>query len=305
MHLLITGASGFIGQALCQHWHGKHQLTLVSRDPAAHKPARGSRPLPWVKLGQLQDLTPFDAIINLAGEPIMARRWTQAQQSRIGQSRWQITARLVDLLSRSQPKARTWLNASAIGYYGWHGDQPLTETQATVTPGFTHDICARWEELAQEASQWGARICLLRLGMVLAREGGALAQMLPAYRLGLGATLGNGQQIYSWIALPDLLRAFDFLLSHHACQGPYNLTSPQPVTQADFSQQLAQALHRPHWLHLPAGPLRLLLGERADLLLKGQKVLPERLQAAGFVFDYPSLALALPALLRQGQAYRR
>ena len=123
----------------------------------------------------------------------------------IGQSRWQITARLVDLLSRSQPKPRVWLNASAVGYYGWHGGEALDETRGTIAPGFTHDICARWEELAQEASQWGARVCLLRLGMVLGRQGGALAGMLPAYRLGLGATLGAGQQIYSWIALPDLV----------------------------------------------------------------------------------------------------
>ncbi|WP_409420552.1 TIGR01777 family oxidoreductase [Pseudaeromonas sp. ZJS20] len=298
MHLLITGASGFIGQALCQHWQGQHQLTLVSREPAAHRrPGKGRQPH-FVKLSQLQDLTPFDGIVNLAGEPILGRRWSQAQKQRIGQSRWQITARLVDLLSRSQPKPRVWLNASAVGYYGWHGGEALDETRGTIAPGFTHDICARWEELAQEASQWGARVCLLRLGMVLGRQGGALAGMLPAYRLGLGATLGAGQQIYSWIALPDLLRALDFLLKHDECQGAYNLTSPQPISQADFSRQLAQALGRPHWLHLPAGLLSLLLGERASLLLKGQRVLPSRLQAAGFAFDYPSLDQALPALLR-------
>lgn len=298
MHLLITGASGFIGQALCQHWQGKHQLTLVSRQPAAHRRQAQHRQVHCVTLSQLQDLTAFDGVVNLAGEPIMHHRWHRAQKTRIGQSRWQITARLVDLLSRSQPKPRVWLNASAVGYYGWHAGEPLDENQGAIIPGFTHEVCCRWEELAQEASQWGARVCLLRLGMVLGRQGGALASMLPAYRLGLGAILGDGHQIYSWIALPDLLRALDFLLEHHECQGPYNLTSPQPVSQADFSRLLAQALHRPHWLHLPAGLLTLLLGERADLLLKGQLVLPSRLQAAGFAFDYPSLGLALPALLR-------
>lgn len=298
MKLLITGANGFIGQALCQHWQTRHQLTLLHHGSApSHHTTPASATAQHRALTQLTDLDGIDAVINLAGAPLMTHRWSPARRQALAQSRWETTAYLVDRLRHSRRRPRVWLNASAVGYYGWHDDEPLDETHARISPGFTHEICARWETLAEEASQWGARVCLLRLGLVLGRSGGVLASMLPAYRLGLGAILGDGRQIYSWIALPDLLRALDFLLEHNECQGPFNLTSPAPVSQADFSCQLAQALHRPHWLRLPAGLLTGMLGERADLLLKGQKVLPTRLREAGFVFRFASLPEALAELV--------
>jgi len=190
------------------------------------------------------------------------------------------------------------LNASAIGWYGRQDDSPLDEQCQTPHDEFTHRLCQQWEQLALQARSPQTRVCILRIGLVLGMEGGALPRMLPPYRLGLGGPMGSGSQVMSWIHVQDLVRAMLFLIEHGECDGIFNGTAPQPVSNRQFSQALAATLHRPHLFFVPAPLLRLLMGEAADLLLTGQRVLPARLQQAGFHFTYPALPEALADLLR-------
>lgn len=189
------------------------------------------------------------------------------------------------------------LNASAIGWYGRQDDAPLDETCQSPHDEFTHRLCQQWEQLAQQARSAQTRVCILRIGLVLGMEGGALPRMLPPYRLGLGGPMGSGTQMMSWIHVQDLVRAMLFLIEHGECDGIFNGTAPQPVSNRRFSETLAATLHRPHLFFVPAPLLRLLMGEAADLLLTGQHVLPARLQQAGFHFSFPALPGALDNLL--------
>jgi uncharacterized protein (TIGR01777 family) len=189
------------------------------------------------------------------------------------------------------------LNASAIGWYGRQDDAPLDETCQSPHDEFTHRLCQQWEQLAQQARSAQTRVCILRIGLVLGMEGGALPRMLPPYRLGLGGPMGSGTQMMSWIHVQDLVRAMLFLIEHGECDGIFNGTAPQPVSNRRFSETLAATLHRPHLFFVPAPLLRLLMGEAADLLLTGQHVLPARLQQAGFHFSFSALPGALDNLL--------
>jgi uncharacterized protein (TIGR01777 family) len=298
MRILITGATGFIGQHLLAALGKSHAITLLSRDTARAKRVLNSSAYQYLTLDELDSLDGFDAIINLAGEPIANKRWSAAQKQRICESRWQLTEALLELLRHCTNPPRIWLNASAVGFYGRQDSHPLDEDETRSHPEFSHEVCRRWEELALEARDYGCRVCIVRIGVVLGVDGGALAKMLPAYRLGLGGPLGDGQQYLSWIALPDVIAVFLFLLGHDNCHGIYNATSPHAVPQQEFSRLLAQALRRPHWLRTPAWLLRLLLGELADLLLYGQNVVPQRLLEAGFQFQHPKLISALKHALK-------
>lgn len=298
MRILITGATGFIGQQLVASLGESHLITVISRNIGQAQRRLNSPVYHYLTLDELDSLDGFDAIINLAGEPIADKRWSSPQKQRICESRWQLTEGLLERLRHCCNPPRIWLNASAVGFYGRQGNQPLTEEEPRIHPEFTHEVCRRWEELALEARDYGCRVCIVRIGVVLGAEGGALRKMLPAYRLGLGGPLGDGQQYVSWIALVDLVAVFLFLLEHDQCHGIYNATSPHAVPQQEFSRLLAQALHIPHWLRTPAWVLRLLLGEMADLLLYGQNVVPQRLLEAGFQFQYPKLSSALKHALK-------
>lgn len=293
MRILITGASGFIGQQLVNSLRTDHELLLVSRQPklAARQLAVDNSKV--IQLEQLDSLDNVDAIINLAGEPLAAKRWSEAQKRRISESRWLITEALLTKLKASAPTPRVWINASAIGFYGDQGHQPVDENFTPAHHDFPGRVCAHWEALAQQASTLGCRVCIVRIGLVLGTQGGALAKMLPAYWCGLGGALGSGQQMMSWITRSDLVNAIVFLLTNKQCHGIYNATSPHAVSNSEFSATLAQAVKRPHFLQTPAWVLKLLLGEMADLLLNGQNVIPTRLLDAGFQFNYPTLPEAL------------
>ncbi len=295
MRILLTGASGLIGQALCQRWQAQHQLICLSRDPL--RAQRQSDPaLHWVASLAEVDFNQLDAVVNLAGEPIAAKRWTDAQKSRICQSRWQLTEQIAGAILQASTPPALLINGSAIGFYGRQSSGSIDESCHTFYPDFSHDICARWENLAMRAQSDKTRVCILRTGIVLASSGGALSRMLPAYRLGLGGTLGDGQQYMSWIHLDDMLNIIEFMLHHAECQGVYNATAPMAVTNRQFSKLLAERLGKPELLPLPAFLLRLLFGEMADLLLFGQQVYPKRLLDAGFQFQYNQLRPALAAL---------
>jgi uncharacterized protein (TIGR01777 family) len=295
MRILLTGATGLIGQALCQRWQHQHQLICFSRDVAKAQRQSGLA-VHWTDTLTSVDFNQLDAVVNLAGEPIAAKRWTEQQKSTICQSRWQLTEQIAGAILQATTPPALLINGSAIGFYGRQNAGSIDETFQTFYPDFGHNICARWENLAMRAKSEKTRVCILRTGIVLSEQRGALSRMLPAYRFGLGGKLGDGQQYMSWIHLTDLLNIIDFLLQHSECQGIFNATAPMAVTNQQFSKLLAERLNKPELLPLPAFALRLLFGEMADLLLFGQQVYPKRLLDAGFHFEYSQLRPALAAL---------
>jgi uncharacterized protein len=242
------------------------------------------------------DMNVFDAVVNLAGEPIADKRWSRQQKLKICQSRWQLTEQLVEKMRQAANPPHTLINASAVGFYGRQSNQVLDESCAQYYPEFSHDVCAHWEELASGARSAQTRVCILRIGIVVAGDGGALAKMLPAFRLGLGGRIGDGQQYMSWIHIDDLIAAIDFLLSHAALDGVFNATAPAAVSNEQWTTLLAERLNRPALLPMPAMLIRLLFGEMGDLLLYGQNIYPRRLLDAGFQFRYSQLRAALHSL---------
>lgn len=296
MRILITGGSGFVGRELCARLHEQgHELLVVSRNPeqARRVLPTGSDVRPDVQ--SFAERQP-EAVINLAGESIAEGRWSEAKKQRLIDSRLQTTQAIVALCGQLEQPPQVLLSASAMGYYGDQGERDVTE-QTPPHPEFVHELCARWEEAAREAEAYGVRVARVRIGLVLDRDGGTLAKLLPLFRLGLGGPLGSGQQYMPWIHRTDLVRIFLFLLEQEALDGPFNAAAPEPVTNATFTRTLARRLRRPAILPAPAPMLRLVFGEMSRILLTGAKMRPQRLQEAGFTFQYPTLDEALRAIL--------
>lgn len=305
MRIVVTGGTGFIGRPLCQRLVGLgHAVTVLTRNPGAARSVLDPRMsvIGWEGFrgptdGLMAALGDGDVIINLAGAPIAAGRWNAQVKDRLRQSREGTTSALVAALSELPTRPVLLISASAIGYYGSRGDEPLTE-ESPSGAGFLASLCREWEAAARAAERLGVRVVLPRIGVVLGRHGGALAKMLPAFRMGLGGPVGSGAQWMSWIHLDDLIELLLFLLNE-AVGGPVNATAPHPVTNREFARTLGRTLGRPAWARVPAPVLRLLLGEMAEeLLLTGQRVLPHRAEALGFRFRYPTLSEALGAILR-------
>lgn len=295
MNILITGATGLIGRALVAQWQEQHQLHILSRTPDRAKEILAVDASYHHSLDDIA-LDHIDAVINLAGEPIADKRWTEAQKQKICQSRWQLTEALADKFQHCTTPPKVLISGSAIGFYGRQGCQIVTEEHSSFYPEFSHDICARWENLAQRAAAANTRVCLLRTGIVLSGKGGALGKMLPLFKYGLGGPIGDGQQLMSWIHLQDMVRLIDFLLQREDLSGPFNATAPRPVSNKQFSQLLAERFGKKAPFTVPAFLLRLAFGEMADILLYGQNVQPKRLLDSGFQFHYPQLKEALNAL---------
>jgi len=294
MNVLVTGGTGFIGQAVVLELESAgHRVTVLTRQ----NPPAVLRRL-YVK--QLQDIpagTRFQAIINLAGESMAGKRWTSAYKDLLSHSRINTTKELVNYINSLENPPEVLLSASAVGYYGHHREQPLAEG-SVVVPGFSAQLCQRWEAEAMRAQTAATRVCLLRLGVVLDRGGGAVTEMRKSFNFGIASWMGNGRQWLSWIHRRDVVRGIMFLLGRADLQGPYNLTAPEPVTGRGFSDGLRQHMSTFMTLPLPGVLLRVLLGEMAqELLLNGQRVLPARLQQGGFSFDYPTLDKALEAII--------
>lgn len=295
MRYLITGGSGFIGTALCRALaETGAELTVLTRDPARARPR-----LPeGVRLvTDLARADGADVAINLAGENLAQGRWSEARKRLLRDSRIATTRALCAWIERQSPRPRVLVSASAIGYYGARGDEPLDENAA---PGedYAARLCRDWEAEALRAEPFGLRVCRLRLGVVLDRDGGALARMLPAFRWGLGGPIASGRQWLSWIHRSDVVALIRWCVDRPTARGAYNATAPHPVTNAEFARALGRALQRPAFLRMPAIALKLLLGEMAQLLITGQRVLPARLLAEGFAFSFPELSDALVASLR-------
>ena len=299
MRVLVSGSHGLIGRALTAHLtKSGHQIVslLRSSDTVADPPSMWE---PIHRQTWQQNIGAVDAVVHLAGENLAAHRWNQKVKQRIWNSRVLGTEQLCQHLADLSERPRVLVAASAVGYYGDRGDEILTEDSAPGN-GFLADLCRGWEKACVPASQAGIRVVNLRIGTVLAKEGGALAKLLPAYKLGLGGRLGSGKQWTSWIGLEDLVRVIEEALAKDRFVGPMNAVSPHPVTNTDYARTLGRVLRRPTAFPLPAGILRLALGEMAQsLLLSSARVEPRRLSEVGHRFLYPELEAALRSILTE------
>ena len=293
MHIFITGGTGLIGRHLIPALlrDASTKITVLTRDAIKAKASLPDNVALVTSLDDTLDFDDVDAVINLAGEPIADKRWTKTQKTRICESRWQITQQLTDKINAAEQPPATFISGSAIGYYGRQGDKLVTEAFTEVHHEFTHTVCVQWEHIALQASQ-KSRVCLLRTGVVLSGDGGALSKMRLPFSLGLGGRIGDGNQYMSWIHINDMVAAILFLLKHKNCEGAYNLTAPTPVTNSEFVKAYAASLGRPAIFPMPALALKLLMGEAADLLLTGQRVVPQKLQDAGFQFTFSDVRSA-------------
>jgi uncharacterized protein len=308
MKILVTGATGLIGRKLCTSLSGDgHTLVALSRSPETtrgldadeiHKWQPQSGPPPP------QVLSGIDAVVNLVGEPLVDSRWTDAQKKLIRDSRVLSTRNLVEGLRSAESKPSTLISGSAVGFYGNRGDEPLEE-HAAAGRGFLSETCRDWENEAAAASQLGIRVVQVRTGVVLSAEGGALKKMLPPFKLGLGGRLGSGRQWFPWIHIDDIVGIFRHAILTPSMKGPANGVAPEAVTNAEFTNQLGRALHRPAFLPVPELALRALMGEMADVLFDSQRVVPKAVFQAGYEFLYPVLAKALEDLFGDGESAHR
>ncbi|MGC3874174.1 TIGR01777 family oxidoreductase [Halomonas sp. GXIMD04776] len=296
MRILITGGSGFIGQLLCKRLREQgHTLLVVSRSP--DKTRRLLPPDTDIRARVPEfDGTPVDAIVNLAGEPIAGKRWSEEQKKKLVESRLAITGDLVALCGKLDTPPKVMVSGSAMGYYGAQGQRPVDE-DTQPHDEFAHRLCAGWEATAQEAEAYGVRVALLRTGLVLDRHGGALKQMLPPFKMGVGGRIGDGRQYMPWIHRLDMVRIIEFLIEQDGLSGPFNCSAPNPVTNDEFVHTLARHLHRPAMIPMPAAVLKMAVGEMSRLLLTGAAMQPKRLEEAGFTFEYSTLDEALKEIL--------
>lgn len=297
MRVTITGATGFIGKALIDRYAAEGcELCVLARKQPAWLPA-ATHFFRWDAIGDefpLEALEESNAVIHLAGEPV-AQRWTPEVKHRIRESRLHGTRRLVEALSTISRRPEVLVSASAIGYYGSRGDEMLSE-ESKAGSGFLAETCIEWERAATLAESLGMRVVMPRIGVVLSPEGGALAQMLPPFRLGAGGKLASGRQWMSWIHRTDLIELIRWCVAAPPVGGAVNATAPNPEMNADFTRMLAQALHRPAVFPVPSFALRLMFGEMAEVLLGSQRVLPRKATGANFVFQFAELGPALADL---------
>ncbi len=302
MKIVLAGASGFLGRPLVERLADDgHQLVLLTRRPRGATPGR--REVGWQPDGTVgpwsDALDGANAVVNLAGESIAGGRWSAARKSALTESRLFSTRSLVAAMDRAKVRPPLLVSSSAVGFYGPCGDEDVSEEDG---PGddFLARLSAVWEHAAQAAEAGGTRVVLVRTGLVLERDGGALKAMLPPFRLGVGGPLGSGNQYWPWIHRADWIALTRFLIAHPTAHGPVNATAPVPVTNEEFSRTLARVLGRPCLFRAPAFALRLAMGEMADaLLLGGQRVLPTRAQEMGYRFEHETLEPALRAIFQR------
>lgn len=297
MNILITGGTGLIGRNFINTYQDDHRFTVLTRNKNAAKQKLPENCQFIESLDAFSQLNSFDAVINLAGEPIVDKRWTAAQKEIIEKSRLNTTQHLVNLCNQSESPPEVFISGSAIGFYGAQDDTEINEQFTGIHQEFSHDLCAKWEAVAKQATTATTRVCILRTGIVLASDGGALDKMLLPFKLGAGGPIASGKQYMSWIHIDDMVSAINHLLVRPISQGVYNLTAPKPETNAVFAKKLGHALSRPAILPMPEFALRILMGEAADLLVFGQRVIPEALLGEDFQFLYPTLEDALTSLL--------
>ena len=299
MKIVLTGATGMIGSLLTERLSkSQHALVLLSRRPPVEISVAKKQWLAWQPgaSGEWERaIDGADAVINLAGEPIAGKRWTPKQKEILRSSRVDGTKALVDAIAKAQVKPKLMISGSAVGYYGPHGDEALNEDSK---PGddFLARLCVDWEAQAQKAESLGVRVCLLRTGIVLAKGEGALKKMVPPFKMFIGGPLGSGRQWMPWIHVEDEVGLIQFLIDNENARGAFTGTAPNPVTMGEFSKTLGGVLNRPSWARVPPSVLALMVGEMAEMLLNGQRAIPEAAIKLGFKFKYPNLKLALESL---------
>jgi hypothetical protein len=296
----VTGATGLIGPQLVAALGDRGvQVTVLSRDPARAQERLGAvEAIAWDPLEQpapAHALAGRDAIVHLAGAPV-AQRWSASAKRAIRESRVLGTRNLIEGLRASEPRPAVLVSSSAIGYYGAHGEEPLDE-EAPAGRDFLAEVCVEWEREAERAGELGMRVALVRTGVVLDAHGGALAKMLPPFRLGVGGPVAGGAQYVSWIHAEDLVEIMLAALADERWHGPFNGTAPQPVENREFSRVLGRVLHRPALLPVPGLALRALYGEMADIVTTGARVVPARALVLGYEFRHPRLEEALRSAL--------
>ncbi len=296
--IAVTGATGLVGSALVSSLEqaGHAVLRLVRRPVQNAEQESYWNP----STGEIDAdvLEGVDAVVHLGGANVAKQRWSNAYKQVLRSSRIDSTTLLARTIASLQQKPRVLVTASAIGFYGSRGDELLDE-ESPIGSGFLAELCHDWEEANQPAREAGVRVCQMRIGVVLSPEGGALKKILPIFRKGLGGPMGSGKQYVSWIGLPDVVAALEFAIDHDAINGAVNTMAPHPVTSREFANSLGQQLGRPSFLPTPAFALRMMVGwEMAEaLLLGGAKIAPRKLEAEGFVFQHPTIAEALAAVL--------
>jgi hypothetical protein len=295
MNVLVTGGTGFVGNVLVNLLCARNdRVTIVTRNPERARKARAGVSFErW-----LPDLSRFDAVVHLAGEPIVGKRWSDEQKQLLVSSRVDTTRQLVEAIGRSAKKPRVLVSASAVGWYGNRGEDSLTES-TPATDDFLGRLCVEWERAADAAETLGVRVVHPRIGIVLGRFGGVLAKAVPVFKLGLGGPLGPKSSWFPWVHVTDLARFILLAIDDERVRGAYNLVAPGLVRQGDFAATLGRVLSRPALLQAPKFALKLALGEVADAITASQRVVPERTLAAGFEFKYPTLEAALRNALQR------
>lgn len=292
MNILITGGTGFIGSALCARLleNDANKIVILSRYPDKVKP-----PIQAISdLNALKQTDRFDVVINLVGEPIANKRWSEKQKHQIVQSRIDTTEQLISYFKRAATKPKLFISGSAIGYYGISPTDNEIEETAQGDKSFSSTLCQKWETVALQAETLGIRTCLLRTGIVLGANGGALSKMLLPFKMYLGGIIGHGKQWMSWIHIDDLIGIILYCISHDNLKGAINGTAPHPVTNQQFTKTLGAVLKRPTLLPMPAIVVKLLMGKMGEeLLLSGKKIMPKKVLDAGYTFKYKTLTEAL------------
>lgn len=301
MKVFITGATGFIGRALVPSLLADgHKVTALTRSESKGKSIFGERVNvvqgdPLTGGAWQEEIGRHDAIINLCGEPILKKKWTPQRRRVLTDSRVIPTQLIVEAIEKAERRPEVLISGSAVSYYGFHDDEPLTEESAKGS-GFASTLVIDWEAAAEAATRLGVRVVTLRTGIVLGKGGGALSQMVPPVKFFVGGPIGRGDQFMSWIHIDDYVAITKMALTTPVAGG-LNMTAPQPVTNREFMKTIGRVIGRPSWLPVPGFVLKLVFGEGAELLLKGQRVLPEKAQDAQYKFLYPALEPALADLL--------
>jgi uncharacterized protein (TIGR01777 family) len=292
MNILITGGTGFIGSTLCSRLleEGNNKIVILSRHSEKIKP-----PIQAIaELNELKDNDAFDVVINLAGEPIANKRWSDQQKHQIFSSRINTTEKLIAYLETLENKPKLLISGSAIGYYGIDKTDAVIEEKDNGDNSFSSELCQKWEAVALKAEKLGIRTCLLRTGIVLGKNGGALNKMLLPFKMYLGGRIGNGKQWMSWIHIDDLIGIILHCINHDNLKGAVNGTSPNPVTNQAFTKTLGTVLKRPTIFPMPALVVKLLMGQMGEeLLLAGKQIRPKKALDAGYIFKYKTLEEAL------------
>ena len=306
MRLFVTGGTGLVGQQVAARLRerGDEVLVLSRSAKAAEKLPAGAQVIsgnPTVPGAWLDDLATCDGVIHLAGESIAGHRWSSEFKKKVLDSRAVSTRLIAERMAQTPEKTRVLVNASAVGYYGMFGDNPTEFIESDLPgSGFLADVCVAWETATEPAAAAGVRVAIIRVGLVLAKQGGPLKQIARPFRFFMGGQIASGRQWVSWIHINDLAKLFIFALDREEARGPINGTSPYPVTNWGFSKAIASTLHRPCWLRAPKLALKILMGEMSELATLGQRAMPKRASQLGFDYRYPMLDDALKeALLGQ------